>query len=263
MAEVVEITDRQRIARLLGRDPITLLEPLDESHHGQDGLVTLFAQDVEAPHNLLAVRWGQKALGLGSLAQLVATRLSELPDLVEAFPADRGQLDLRFPFWTSPAISSGLRTEQMSAEARYLVTKDGLRDSSVVRQCVRLDDVSVVKPMFPKLSDDTPVYVLSLKDELVSVAAVTHLMNDVAGIHVYTTESARGRGFGRGVLSALCQELLALSITPTITVDLGHEAAVRMVEGAGFFQHATFLKATVLGRRAEEEAGGLVQLGGR
>lgn len=264
--KIVEIEDRVRIARLLAREPITLLESLDESHHGMDGLVTVFAADVEHPKNLLAVRWGQKSLGLGSLGHLVASRLSELPELIEAFPAERGQLDLRFPFWTSPAISSGLKTAEMSAEARYVVDKEALEKSGVVRQCIRLDDLSVVKPMFPKLSEDTPAYVLSLQDQLVSVAAVTHLMNDVASIHVYTTESARGRGFGRGVLTALSEELLALSITPTVTVDLGHEPAVRMVESAGFHQHATFLKATVLGRLdrggAGEEAGGLVQLGG-
>lgn len=257
MASIIEVSDRARVQVLLGQAPITLLEPLDESVCGVDGLVTVFAEDVTAPSNLLAVRWGQKNLGLGSLGHLSANRLSELPDLIEAFPADRGQLELRFPFWTSGAIAASFRTQEMSAEARYVLDKTTLRPSPVVRQCQRLEDPRVVKPMFPKLADDTPIYVLSLSGELVSVAAVTHLHQSAAVIHVYTTEAARGRGFGRGVLTALAEELLALSVMPTITVDLGQEAAVRMVEGAGFRQHATFLKTTILGKK---DGHGLVQI---
>ena len=77
---------------------------------------------------------------------------------------------------------------------------------------------------------------------------------------MYTTEEARGRGFGRGVLLALAEELLAMSIRPTVTIDLGQEPALRMVEGAGFFQHAAFLRTTITGR-LEGTADGLVALG--
>jgi hypothetical protein len=258
---IVEITDKQRIAELLSADPIANLEPLDESHHGVEGLVTVFAEEVEHPKNLLAVRWGQKNLGLGSIAHLIATRLSELGELIDAFPADRGRFELRFPFWASPAISSSLKTEELSMTARYLVDKRSLAKLPIARKAVRVDDLSIVKPIFPKLADDSPAYVMSLGDQLVSVAAVTHLLQDVANVHVYTTEQARGRGFGRGALLALSEELLALSIRPTVTVDLGHEPAVRMVEGAGFFQHAVFLRTNVVGRFEGGEGDGLVTLG--
>ena len=257
---IVEITDKQRIAELLSSDLISNLEPLDESHYGVEGLVTVFA-DEEAPKNLLAVRWGQKHLGLGSIAHLIGSRLSELGKLIDAFPADRGQIELHFPFWASPAISAGLKTRDLSITARYVVDKRSLAKLPIAKKAVRLDDVQVIKPIFPKLADDAPAYVMSLGEQLVSVAAVTHLLHDVANIHVYTTEQARGRGFGRGALLALAEELLALSIRPTITVDLGHEAAVRMIEGAGFFQHAAFLRTTIVGRHEGGGSDELVTLG--
>ena len=255
---VVETTDKSKIDQLLSADPIAFLEPLDESKHGMEGLVSVFHEDVEAPRNMLIVRWGQKNLGLGSLAHLVSSRLSELPELLDAFPKDRGQMELRFPFWASGAIGSKLKTADMSAEARYVLEQGALVPTNVVKHTERLDDPRVVKPMFPKLADDAPIHVLALEGQLVAVAAVTHLLKDVAAIHVYTTEASRGRGFGRGVLTALAEELLAMEIVPTVTVDLGQEAAVRMVERAGFHQHATYLKTTVLG--PAEAARGLVTL---
>ena len=256
---IVEISDKQKIEALLGADPIANLEPLDESKHGVEGLVTVFAEEGDRPKNMLAVRWGQKNLGLGSIAHLIASRLSELGALIDAFPADRGQFELRFPFWASPANSAGLKTQELSMIARYLVDKQSLAKLPIARKAVRIDDRSIIKPIFPKLADDSPAYVMSMGEQLVSVAAVTHLLDDVANVHVYTTESARGRGFGRGALLALSEELLAMSIRPTVTVDLGQEAAVRMVEGAGFFQHDVSLKTTIIGRG---DAGGLVSLGG-
>jgi GNAT superfamily N-acetyltransferase len=246
---IVEISDRARIQELLGPDPIANLEPLDESRHGVDGLVTLFAEDVSQPKNLLAVRWGQKHLGLGSIAHLVASRFSGLGELIDAFPTDRGQFELHFPFWTSPAISAGLKTMGgLSMTARYVASKVALGTSPIVRKAVALEDRAIVKPMFPKLVDDAPAYVMPMGDQLVSVAAVTHLLDDAANVHVYTTETARGRGFGRAVLLAIAEELLAMSIRPTVTVDLGDEPAVRMVEGAGFFQHAANLRTTIAGK---------------
>jgi hypothetical protein len=177
--------------------------------------------------------------------------------LIDVFPAERGQIELYFPFWASPAISAGLKTHELSMSARYIVDRRSLAKLPIAKKAVRLDDHRIIKPIFPKLADDAPAYVMSMGDQLVSVAAVTHLHRDVANVHVYTTEQARGRGFGRGALLALAEELLAMSIHPTATVDLGHEAALRMIEGAGFFQHAAFLRTIVTGR-LEGAADGLV-----
>jgi GNAT superfamily N-acetyltransferase len=249
---VEEISERSRIADLLAIDPVALLEPIDESRRGVDGLVTVFADEPEAgrPKVFLAVRWGQRHLGLGSIGHLVASRVVDLAELVAAFPADRGRIELRFPFWASFAISGGLSIEGLAAEARYVVDAESLTRSNAERQCVRLEDLAVIKPMFPKLAEEEPAYVLPIQGELASVAAVTHASAGVARVHVYTVEALRGRGFGRAALLALARDLAARTIIPTATVDLGDERAVRMVEGAGFFQHSAHLVTSVGGKKA-------------
>jgi hypothetical protein len=262
---IIEVTDKTRIEALLKDDPIVTLEALDENALGTEGLVTMFVADTETrPVNQLAVRWGQKNLGLGSLAMLRAGRLTGLEDVVSAFPADRGQLDLLLPFWSSGAITSAFNATVVGAEAIYLVDRTALVKSNTARQAVRLDEPNIIRPMYPKLAKDTPAYVLALRDQLTSVAAVTHLREDVARIHVYTVEGSRRHGFGRGVLVALAEELLAMKIVPTVAVDLADEAAVRMVEGAGFFQRLAQLKVRISGKRdaaGPAPAGSLVQLG--
>jgi hypothetical protein len=256
---VVEHTDKRAVHALLADDPVALLEAIDENALGVEGIVSVFALDEAHPVNMLVVRWGQKHLGLGSIGVLRAARLSGLEEIVAAVPIDRGQYEMLLPFWASGAIAGAFNTAVLGAEARYQIDRQHLRPSPVVAQCVRLDDPHVIKPMFPKLAEDAPAYVLSLKGELTSVAAVTHLREDVARVAVYTVESARGRGFGRGVLTSLAEELLALKIAPTIAIDLGQEGAVRMVEDAGFYQRGAYLKTAIQGRRAAEEP--LVRIG--
>jgi hypothetical protein len=264
---IIEVEDKARVHALLADDPLVTLEALDENALGVQGIVSAFVAEGEArPVNVLAVRWGQKNLGLGSLALLRAGRLTGLEDVVAAFPADRGQLDVLLPFWASGAIMSAFNATMLGAEAIYAVDRDRLVRSPVARQTARLDDLEIIKPMFPKLAKDAPAYVLALRDQLTSVAAVTHLREDVARIHVYTIDTARRRGFGRGVLTSLAEELLAMKIVPTVAVDLADELAVRMVENAGFHQRAAHLKVRISGRRDAAGPGpspSLVQLGSK
>jgi hypothetical protein len=261
MAAVIEHTDKGAVHALIKDDPIVQLEAIDENALGVDGIVTVFAPDEPRPVNMLIVRWGQKNLGLGSVGLLRAARLTGLEEIVSAVPLDRGRYEMLLPFWASGAIMGSFSANVLGAEACYIVDREHLRPSPVARQCIRLDDPDIIKPMFPKLTKDAPAYVLSLKNELTSVAAVTHLSSEVARIGVYTVERARGRGFGRGVLTAVAEELLALKIVPTISVDLGQEGAVRMVEDAGFFQRTAHLKTQVLGRRAERAEEPLIRIG--
>lgn len=262
-----EIQDKARIHALLADDPVVMLEALDENALGIEGLVTVFASDAETkPINMLAVRWGQKNLGLGSVALLRAGRLTGLEDVVAAFPADRGQFDLLLPFWASGAIMSAFNATMLGAEAMYTVDRERLIRSPASRQCTRLTDLEIIKPMFPKLATDMPAYVLALRDQLTSVAAVTHLREDVARVFVYTVEPSRLHGFGRAVLTSLAEELLALGIKPTLSIDLAQEPAVRMVENAGFYQRASHLKVRISGRRdaaGPTQTPSLVQLGSK
>ncbi|MEQ9496116.1 MAG: GNAT family N-acetyltransferase [Deltaproteobacteria bacterium] len=259
---VSQITDKTTITKQLEDDPIVTLEALDENILGMDGLVTVFAPDGEDPPAQLVVRWGQKSLGLGSYAMLRARRMTELAEVIEAFPAESGELDMVLPFWASGAVAAQLKAQPLGAEAWYELKKDWLVTSPVVKQCIRLDDPHVIKPMFPKLADDTPAYVLSLNQQLTAVAAVTHCARDIARVFVYVVEEARGRGFGRGVLTALAEELLALRLTPTLRVSLSDEPAVRLAEGSGFRLYHAMLRLAVNGRHVEPGPG-LVGLGSR
>lgn len=255
----VEITDKEKIGAILSSDRVTFLEAIDENVLGMDGIVSVFT-DAEAS-NVLAVRWAQSALGLRHEARLSATRLSTLDQVFSALPRDRGAYDLLLPFWASGAAASGFLTEVVGARAIYSLEASVLKPSPVARQCVRVTDQDVLKSKFRKLAEDSPAYVLSLRDQLTSVAVVTHLRDEVARIDAYTVEEARGRGFGRGVLTALCEELLAMKQTPTVVIDLGHEASVRMVESIGFRQTAAFLSVRMNPNASHAPDGGLVKLG--
>jgi GNAT superfamily N-acetyltransferase len=240
---VLEISDKARIDQLLAPEPEIALEAIDENALGVAGIVTVFSEDEPHPPNRFVVRWAQSAMGLRNAAQLYAGRLTGLEEVVNALPKDRGAYDVVLPFWASPALAQVFKTEVTGAEAVYLLEPGQLKSSPVVRQCTRVTESELLRPKFRKLAEDAPAYVLSLKGQLISVAVVTHLRHSVARLDVYTVEEARRRGFGRGVLTALAEELLAIKIRPTMRVDLGNEAAVRLVEGAGFVQRAAFLKA--------------------
>src|SRR5688572_30371715 len=131
---VVEITDRERLAPLLGEQPMRFLEALDESILG-DGIVSVFADDVAVPPNLLVVRWSQSALGLRSAVQLSAGCLTGLEEVVRALPSDRGHYDVSLPFWSSPAFAGVFKTEVLGAEACYWLPSARWVSSPVLRQC--------------------------------------------------------------------------------------------------------------------------------
>jgi len=250
----LELSDRERLGALLAQDPLALLEALDESVLGVDGLVTAFTE--EGSPDFAVVRWAQGSLGLRGVLRIVARTVGGLDPLLRAIPRDRSEYDAEFPFWAAGALGASFSVEGLGAGAIYRLPASGLRPSPVVAQCERVRDLAPLRAMFRKLADDLPAYALSLRGELAAVAVVTHHREQLARVAVYTVEERRRRGFGRGVLSALAEELLALGITPTAAIDLGHEAAVRAAEGAGFVQADTFLRARI----GRPRPGGLVQL---
>ena len=83
----IEITDRSRVAGILEDHLISNLEAYDECLLGVDGLLTPYAEDVTRPASFVTVRWGQKSLALGSVAQLAAARGVDPPPLLGTFRA--------------------------------------------------------------------------------------------------------------------------------------------------------------------------------
>ena len=260
---IIEITDKDRVAALLEHDPLRHLEAIDENALGVDGIVSVFCEDVPVPPSRLVVRWAQGSLGLRSILHVDAGTLSGLSDVVDALPDERAQYDALVPFFASPALGASFQSEVMGASALYTLDPQRLVASPVVQHAQRVTDMELVKPMFRKLADDAPAYALPLRNQIAAVAVVTHLRSSVARVQVYTVEEARKRGFGRGVLTALCEELLAMHITPTARVELSDEPSVRLVEGIGFTIADAQLSARLTRRSSVGGAGGLVQLGGR
>jgi hypothetical protein len=254
---VQEITDKSLIQSILGGEPLRFVEALDENARGVEGIVSVFAEadSGTAPPNALVVRWAQSALGLRHAAELHAGRVGGLEDVLSALPADRGPLDLALPFWASAAVAQSFRAEPTGAEALYLLPPGVLRASPVSRQATRVTETYALRAKFRKLAEEAPAYVLSLKGALQAVAVVTHLRPPYARIDVYTIEESRRRGFGRGMLTALAEELLASGLVPTLRIDLSDERAVRLVEAAGFVQRSSALRLRLTGAAPERSPG--------
>ncbi|MCB9653711.1 MAG: hypothetical protein H6729_06235 [Deltaproteobacteria bacterium] len=261
---LVEITHRARVKALFGDDPRLFLEVLDESQRGVDELVTVFVPDAAQVGSLssasaaaaaasattcLAVRWGQRALGLGSKAVLRALRVGDLEHLLPALPW-RGHLELKLPFWASGIVGSMFQTDALTAEAIYELTPDAAQRPAAMSHCVEVSpaDEDILGSVFPKRVPGSPAFLLAPGGALASLAAVTHQAQNTARISVYTLEEVRGRGFGRAVLSALSRALLDQGVVPTVSIDLSRIAEVRMVEASGFSLYDVSMRLLLRGR---------------
>ncbi|MBK8013791.1 MAG: hypothetical protein IPK13_20880 [Deltaproteobacteria bacterium] len=256
----VEIVDRTRIEALFADDPRTFLEVLDENQRGVDGLVTVFAPEsppesppdsvTDTAKTCFAVRWGQRALGLGSKAVLRAFRVGDVERLIPDLPW-RGHLEVRLPFWASGIVGAMFRTDALTAEATYELKPEAVRPPAALSYCVEVskDEDDILGPIFPKRVPGSPAFLLAPGGGLASLAAVTHQYGGMARVSVYTVEEARGRGFGRAVLVALARALMRQNLVPTVTVDLGRVAEVRMVEASGFSLHDVGLRVLLSGQQ--------------
>jgi GNAT superfamily N-acetyltransferase len=258
---VVELNDRARVEALTADSPMALLEARDESARGIDGIVSVFCADEADPADKIVVRWAQASLGLRSVAHVRARTLSGLAEVVAAVPSESQEYDALVPFWAAPALGTAFQSEVNGAAAVYEIARGQLRSSPAARQAQRVDEPRLLQPIFRKLVEDAPAYALSVHGQLAAVAAVTHLREGLARVAVYVVEEHRRRGFGRGVLAAVTDELLALGLIPTASLSLADEASVRLIEGAGFRQHEAMLSVRLRRPGALGGGGGLVQLG--
>lgn len=252
-----ETEDRDVIARLLARAGADQhLEALDESREGVDGLVTIrslapLSADLrpDALPGFVVIRWGQRAMGMGHRAAVVARTVTQAEALVALVPTDRGHVDLDFPFWLAGAVQGAFQRVAESAYAWY--TADGLDGAApappAAKGCQVLEDHALIKPMFPKLVTGSAFAVCAMGAEMVGVAAVTHAHRESVRVRAYVPEPYRGRGFGTAALSALVRHLVAAGRRVTAWVDLGDAASVRGAESVGLRLSGAVLGATLTG----------------
>lgn len=174
------------------------------------------------------------------MAQLLGFLREQLPARVYAHlgPSLRRVLETRFAF-----------EEHGPHQVMELVEPDNVRmaDSQGVERLGKADlgkmrtlyDASYPGHWFNEAMLDNGPY-LGLRDERGRLASA-------AGVHVYserykvaalgnivTRPDLRGRGYGKRVTAALCQELLTRVETIGLNVHTGNQAAIGVYEGLGF-----------------------------
>ncbi|MCD6519499.1 MAG: GNAT family N-acetyltransferase [Anaerolineae bacterium] len=78
-------------------------------------------------------------------------------------------------------------------------------------------------------------YVVERDGRLVAMVAVEAELPELAHVGaVYTREGYRGRGFAKGVVTAICEELLARKPRVTLTVRVDNEIAYHVYQVLGF-----------------------------
>jgi len=255
MTQVLERPDE--ILPLLEREPLRYLELIEQLRRAPETPLSLYVDDLEAPANLAAVRWGGGALSLFNLVDIFPGRISGLFELLEALPRAQGSYEFFCPFWVAPALEQAFRTELQGPVARYRLDPAHLAPEPAARQSAKLttafddEDLGLLPFAFPHTVAGAPHRGLVLKGELVAVAAVTAQVAPYAALSVHVPAEHRGRGFGAGALLAAAEALLAQGLTPTTRVSLGDEASVRRVEALGMTVHETVMKVNGVGRRVQ------------
>jgi RimJ/RimL family protein N-acetyltransferase len=83
-------------------------------------------------------------------------------------------------------------------------------------------------------TDGTPRCEIRSGDTLAAVAGVNWQSPDFAEVFVYTDPAARGRGWGKSVVSALVGMILKAGRTPLYVAAESNEASIRVAEAVGF-----------------------------
>lgn len=233
-------------------DPLRHVEVLDGIDRGPEDGLSVFADDRKRPLNAVVVRWSAGPLGMSNLVTVSAGRVTGLVEAFDAVPRGRGNYSFDCPFWVAPALDAVFKTEVVGPVSRYVLDPTRLRRHPAAGQVAVLEDedLEMVAHAFPRAVTGSHHRVLVLNDEPVAIAVTTELADGVARIGVHVPEPHRGRGFGGGVTSSLCEAHLAEKHRVVLDAPLGDEAAVRLVEGRGFVVHATTVRVNVVGRVA-------------
>jgi RimJ/RimL family protein N-acetyltransferase len=83
-------------------------------------------------------------------------------------------------------------------------------------------------------ADGSPRCEIASRDKVGALAGVNWQSPRFAEVFVFTDPAARGRGWGRSVVSALCGLLLQSGRTPLYVVAGSNDASIRVAEAVGF-----------------------------
>jgi hypothetical protein len=254
---VTRITLAEDQRRIFENDPVRNVEILDVIDRDGAEAVAVFVDDPRRPVNAVSVRFGSGPMHLSNVVDVHAGRISGLQDVIEALPRGAGRYEFVCPFWVAPALEQVFKTEMQGPISRYVLPEGYLSPHPSARQCVPFggEDLDLVSFAFPRTVAEAPHRALVLRDTLVAVAVTTAMADGVAQIGIHVVEEHRGRGFGKGVASALAAALLAAGQIPTAVVSLGDEASVRLVEGLGLVQVETLVRVTGMSRLASGAPG--------
>ncbi len=150
---------------------------------------------------------------------------------------------------TSEAVVGELLRQGLTpARPYYLVTPLAL--SQVVNRTVHLTDAEVlcvyrldlnqfkstinVLVVANPAPDGSPRFEISQGGMVMAAAGVNWRSPHFAEVYVYTKAEARGRGWGRSVVSAVCTELLRSGLQPLYVVHEQNTASIQLAVGVGF-----------------------------
>jgi L-amino acid N-acyltransferase YncA len=83
-------------------------------------------------------------------------------------------------------------------------------------------------------ADGSPRFQIESQGQVVAMAGTNWRSPTFAEVFVYVHPTARGRGWGRSVVSACTAELLAAHLRPLYMVEEGNMASLEVAEGLGY-----------------------------
>jgi hypothetical protein len=85
-----------------------------------------------------------------------------------------------------------------------------------------------------RAADGSPRFIIRSRDQTASEAGINWRSSHFAELYVHTQPWARGRGWGKAVVTACATTLIQASVDPLYMATEGNEASFRLARSAGF-----------------------------
>jgi GNAT superfamily N-acetyltransferase len=121
-----------------------------------------------------------------------------------------------------PAVQAIMRLEQEEQNRVYRF------DPSRYRPEINV----LVQPL--RTPDGSPKFVIRSQDQIAAEAGINWRSPNFAELFVHVQPHARGRGWGKAVLSALTITLIQSGVQPLYMVSEGNSASLRLAQSLGF-----------------------------